>query len=389
MRTASIVLKEIWQRKWRFLMALVGIVLPITVFVAASNIMVYSQDEVRKTMLDMGLNFFILPRELDLGDYYTMNFGDATMPEDYVDKLFKALFRAKEGEKPAVIARHFFGMLHGRIEIDGHKAILTGVLPEKDPKAKPKPGDVLKPGEVKLGKVIADALNLGEDDVLTIKGHKLKVTQVLSEEGAGDDVRIKTDLHTAQDILGKGRVINAIEALSCVCYGMTPVQIAREMEKKLPGTRAITRTFIATVRWRTREHIRLVSIVLISLTLIMGGFAVANQAFADVRERRREIGMFLAIGAGPLWVAGLFLEKFVLLGLLGGAIGYLVGNYLARALGPGILKTWQPFQAASGFISWKLALIAMLIAVGMSLVCSAFSALKAARLDPAAILREE
>ncbi len=382
MGTSWLLVKEIWQRRWRFLIALVGIVLPVTVFVASTIVMVYSQDEVRKLGLDMGLNIFVVPRELDLDDYYTAEFGDAIMPEEYVGRIFGELF---DPRSPTIIARHFTGMLHGRIEVGGHKAILTGVMPEKD--LKPKPGTELEADEAHLGSVIAELLELRKGDTLEVGGEKLRVTKVLEEEGVHEDIRITTNLHTAQRILGREEGINTIEALSCVCK-LKPPEIVEEIEKRLPGTRAILRSKIARVRTKARRHIQLVATVLITLTLVVGGAAVASQSLAEVAERRREIGMFLAIGAGPWRIARLFLYKFVLLGVLGGLLGYVVGYLVAMRVGPGLFGVWKPFKAAFGFVGVLLAVGAVGLAVGMSLVIGSISTFKASRLDPAAILRE-
>lgn len=380
MGSFSLVLKEIWQRRWRFLIGLVGIALPIIVFVASTILMVYSQDEVRKMMKNFGLNIFILPRELELGDYYTAEFGDATMSEDYVEKLFRS---------GIISARHFTGMLQARVELSGHKGILTGVLPEKDRITKPKPEDILGPDETRLGSIIANRLGAKPGDTLTVMGQTLRVREALPEKGTVDDIRIRVHLHTAQKMLGKGGEINSIEALSCVCFGKSADDAARDIEKRLPGIQAIPIKEIAKVRRATREHIKLIAAVLISLTLIIGGVAVAMQAFANVAERRREIGMFLAIGASPYRIAWLFLQKFILLGILGGLIGYLLGSFLALALGPGLFTVWRPFKAAFGLVGPWLALSAVGIALGISLVFSSISVFKAAWLDPATILRGE
>ncbi len=77
----------------------------------------------------------------------------------------------------------------------------------------------------------------------------------------------------------------------------------------------------------------------------------------------------------------IFLLKALLLGLVGGVGGYVLGTVLAMTLGPklaGVPVLPMPL----------LALWAMLISVGLTLVASFFPARRAARLDPCATFQE-
>ncbi len=49
-----------------------------------------------------------------------------------------------------------------------------------------------------------------------------------------------------------------------------------------------------------------------ALTLLIGGVGVANIMYAVVKERTREIGVKMALGAKPAWITG----PFVLEGLV-------------------------------------------------------------------------
>ncbi|NQT21819.1 MAG: FtsX-like permease family protein, partial [Candidatus Omnitrophica bacterium] len=104
--------------------------------------------------------------------------------------------------------------------------------------------------------------------------------------------------------------------------------------------------------------------------------------FINVRERRREIGTLLAIGATPKIILKVFLQKAILLGLIGGFTGYIFGVFLAICLGPKIVKV--PVSPTLGWCLW-----AVVIAVIFSVVSSVIPAKRAANLDAAEILQEE
>jgi putative ABC transport system permease protein len=108
---------------------------------------------------------------------------------------------------------------------------------------------------------------------------------------------------------------------------------------------------------------------------------MANYMYANVYERRKEIGTLMALGAGSGIVLKLFLLKALLLGLAGGIGGYLLGTAMAVFLGPriaGVLVFPLP---------WLL-FLAVGVAVAIALCASYFPARRAALMDPSTALRE-
>jgi putative ABC transport system permease protein len=103
--------------------------------------------------------------------------------------------------------------------------------------------------------------------------------------------------------------------------------------------------------------------------------------YANVFERRREIGTLMALGANSGLVLRIFLLKALILGAAGGIGGYVLGTILAVILGPklaGVIVLPMPL----------LALLAVGISVALALVASFFPAWRAARLDPCATFQE-
>jgi putative ABC transport system permease protein len=115
--------------------------------------------------------------------------------------------------------------------------------------------------------------------------------------------------------------------------------------------------------------------------VVVGGVSVAAAMHGNVRERRREIGTFVALGATPGLVLRLFLGKAAALGLLGGLGGSLLGSALAVYLGP---------QLAGGPVRPPVlpAACATALAVAVVLGATYLPAQRASRLDPCSCLRE-
>ena len=117
------------------------------------------------------------------------------------------------------------------------------------------------------------------------------------------------------------------------------------------------------------------------IIVVVGGAGIANYMYANVFERRREVGTLMALGAESSLILRLFLVKAMLLGLAGGVGGFAIGTLLAVTLGPklaGVPVLPMPI----------LAVWAIVISVGIALLSSYFPARRAARLDPCATLQE-
>jgi len=65
-----------------------------------------------------------------------------------------------------------------------------------------------------------------------------------------------------------------------------------------------------------------------ALTLLVGGIGVANIMYAVVKEKTREIGVQMAIGAHRSWITGPFVLQGMTYTLLGGALGLVIAIVL-------------------------------------------------------------
>ena len=117
------------------------------------------------------------------------------------------------------------------------------------------------------------------------------------------------------------------------------------------------------------------------ISLLVGGIVIMNIMLASVKERTREIGVRLAVGARGLDIFFQFLVQTVLITALGGILGILLGYAILGQVGK--------FLNLSVMASPQMISAALTVSVGVGLIFGIFPAVRASRLDPVIALREE
>jgi putative ABC transport system permease protein len=402
MRLRTLVWREIFERKSQLLTSFLAILLGITVIVSIKNISHYSEMAVAREMDSLGANVLVLPKSSTLQDYYAADMQSETIPEEYVTQLAMSELEGLDNISPK---------LSMPIELQGKTFTLTGILPkdefqakaawsgagifsrpigcgasvgmmgseDKKTLARKRVIETLEDNEVLVGADVAAKLNLKEADKLDVLGKTFSVTAVLPQTGTVDDSRVFAHLHVVQDLSKKGPVINAIEVIGC-CQEISK-GLVEKINRLLPEAKVVTVAQIAESQIKINRMMSNLSLMFLVIIIFVGGASIANYMYANVFERRREIGTLMALGANSGVVLRIFLLKALILGVAGGIGGYVIGTILAVVLGPklaGVIVLPMPM----------LALLAVGVSVALALVASYFPARRAARLDPCATFQE-
>jgi len=410
--TFRLVLKELRERKSQLLTSFVAITLGITVIVAVRTMSHFSEKAVARELDNLGANVLILPKGATVTNYYTADFGEYVMPESYVDDITTSQLKGVDNLSPK---------LTEAISLRDQRVYLTGILPKNEFKSKPAwqtadgifarpegcgtvtPGPVAKAlggsaqggstevaprqaviaelgsAEVLVGSDVATRFGLTPGSTLPIKDETFTVKSVLPSTGTVDDTRIFAHLHTVQRLFGRGQVVNAIEMIGC-CKEISKGLIDG-LNRLLPEAKVVTIKQIAQTQLSTNTMMERFSVIFLVIILLVGAVSIANYMLANVYERRKEIGTLLALGATRRRISGVFFLKSALLGATGGLAGYGVGTVLAVTLGPRLAGV--PVLPLPALAGW-----AVLLSLIVSILASAIPVAKAARLDPAEILRE-
>jgi putative ABC transport system permease protein len=255
--------------------------------------------------------------------------------------------------------------------------------------------------EALIGDRLAQRLGLKVGDGIQIGGRNLHVVGILSSGGPEDD-QIVAPLHVAQKLSGRPGAVRRVYVSA-----LTKPEDAfarrdpRSMSPKMfdrwfcsPYAQAIAYQLQEAIPHSHVEQIRQVSqnegtvlsrikglMLLVTLAaLLASGLAVSAAMATAIFERRTEVGLMKALGAGHATVASLFFAEAALLALLGGAVGFFSGNYLAYAIGRSIFDSRIAVQPV-------LFPIVLAIATVVAFAGSAAAIRRAVRYDPVYVLR--
>lgn len=235
---------------------------------------------------------------------------------------------------------------------------------------------LLAPDALYLGRQVAADWNLGVGSIVEVTAGgrfvRLRVVGLIHNEAARSSL---WDRLAIMDIAAAQLLFQSIGRLDRIELVTTP---DRPLDDIVASVRAVLPPHLVVQRpaQRTKQVENMVWAFQLNLSvmswvgLLVGMFLIYNTIAFAVAQRRREIGIYRALGMTERRVAGLFLVEAGLLGLLGGLLGGLGGVWLARILVSLVSRTITDLYApvASGGLTLSMDMLAfMAVAKGVLL----------------------
>lgn len=122
-------------------------------------------------------------------------------------------------------------------------------------------------------------------------------------------------------------------------------------------------------------------VVLVGISMVVGGIVLMNTMLVSVTERTREIGIRKALGARRGAIVWQFLVESATLSVIGGTVGMQIGFLLAAIV--------SAFSVLPYVVNPNVVVVAFAVTILFGLVFGTYPAVRAARMNPVDALRAE
>lgn len=395
--------KAIILNKTRAMLTMLGIIIGVASVIAMLAIGEGSKESIKKNISSMGANMITIRpgagmmggvrmdqssmQSLKLSDYQALR-TQATLVRD-VSPLVNGSGQAIAGSYnwPTSI----YGASPAYLSIR-EWAVESGTMFDES--------DVKAFGKVAvIGKTIQENLFPGEENpigkTIRFKSIPFKVIGVLKEKGENtfgqdqDDIIIAPYTTVQKRILAQeylqsivASAVNeeqaeaAVNELTAILEKAHHINPADDNDFNISSQQEIINTFSST-----SEMLTVLLVAIASISLVVGGIGIMNIMYVSVKERTKEIGLRMAIGAKGRFIMLQFLIESVLISITGGILGVAIG----------LIATY----IISAVLGWPVSITAFSIVLSF-IVCTLtgvffgwYPARKAASSDPITALRYE
>ncbi len=243
-----------------------------------------------------------------------------------------------------------------------------------------------------LGAEMARVENIGIGDLMYSEhfNKEFMVSGILERTYSQDDGTFFIPLETAQKLVNReGKLsaialklkdVNTMDAMRNRIRAMMPAGYFVIGSKELSD--GILSFFGST---------RVMMFVMVAVAFIISVFGIVNTMLMAVLERRKEIAYLKCVGAGKRDLLRLISMETLAIAVLGSAVGTLFGVLLSPVFG-NVMSRFMAAYMPSGSIARPdvgIALLAFGVCTVIGLGCSLYPALRAARVVPMEVLRNE
>jgi putative ABC transport system permease protein len=339
MKLHNISFNNLGRRKGKMIFLVLGLFIGIATIVTLLSITESMSRDIEDRLDQFGANIVMVPKSENLSlsyggvsmggvNYKTVEFDEARIPE----------IRTIENSKNIGLVAP---KVLGAATVMGKNILLMGVDLETELQLKNwwqfQGAPPAAANELIIGSQTAATYKLAVGDSLAIGGEDFVVTTILKPTGASEDGIIIGDLHAFQKILGKEGKVSMVE-VQAFCRDCPITELVLQISEKFPEAKVTALRQAVMSKMQSIDMFKTFSYGIAVLVIFIGSLLVFVTMMGSVNERTREIGIFRAIGFRRGHVMQIILLEAMVVGLVGGILGYLGGNAIALAAMPFVLR---------------------------------------------------
>lgn len=380
MKSLTLVSKNLSRRKGRAIVSSIGLILAIAVIVSTFTVSAAMQAQVGNEIDKYGPNIVVTPNAQSINvPYGSVMVGNITIPENATHRILKIPNR--------INVNVLSPKLYNQIQYNDSTILVVGVIPDKELIIKKWwniDGSLPKndTNQILLGSALKISLGIEKDGFIQIQNSSFLVTGTLGETGSVDDFSIFMPLHTAQSLFGNSGQVSEID-VGALCNNCPVERIAQQITDAVPDVKAVPIKQAVETRMQATQQTANFSLLLASIILVVGIASIMNTMLASIHERKKEIGVFMSLGADNTQLYKMFLSESAILGVVGGIVGTSVGLLASMLIGPLLINIPVSFAEVPLFIIP----ICVGLSVGSSVIASLYPTWRASKIDPVKALK--
>ncbi len=384
MKLHDIALNNLRRRKSKMAFLVLGLVIAVSTAVTLLTLSKAMNADLASKLDEFGANIIITPKS----DNLELSYGGLTLSgvafdvKPLTDKDAQSVRTIKNSQNISIVAPKLLNVA----SINKRKILIVGVNFDQEVRLK-KWWSIVgnRPNaseEALIGADVKNTLQLGLNQAINVNGSTFKVSGILEPTGSQDDGIVFIPLQQAQKLFRKPNQLSVIE-VAALCYDCPIEEIVRQTAEKLPNAKVMAIKQTIESKMHAMHRFEDFSFGISAVVLIVGTLVVFTNMTASVNERRREIGVFRAIGFRQSSIMKIILTEAVITSSLAGLLGFFTGDATARV----VLPLLGMESATALRFDLIVLLFAWLLAVFVGVTASIYPAYKAAQLDPTLALK--
>jgi len=238
---------------------------------------------------------------------------------------------------------------------------------------------------IMIGSLAAELLHKKIGDVLEIEGHSFQIAGIFESSAMVENSALLMTLTNAQLITDKHGKVNVLNIkLKDGFVDKDIEQFKQQVHAKMPGFSAITSGELVHSNTIVRIS-KAMSNATILISSLVGALVVFNTMLMSINERKKDIGVLIALGWEKSSIMRLICYESIVLTLFGGLIGI--------ALGVGLTIGLENMELMRGKIEAifpaSFVIEVVFLSVFIGLLGGIYPAFSAARLRPSDAMRHE
>lgn len=233
-----------------------------------------------------------------------------------------------------------------------------------------------------LGRVAAESLNKHVGESLKFYESTFRIVGIYETGEPFEDGAAVILIEDAQKISGKPRQVNALLLELHPEADITRLQ--ERIEQRYDNLTA-TKSADFVDQQEMIKYIEAFTWGVSVVAILLGAVGIMNTMLMSVFERTSEFGVFRAVGWHPVRILNLVLKESLVVCILGSLMGV--------ALGYGVIRAVQNVPTFGSLISGRLSINLLgqagIIAIGLGLVGGGLPAIRASRLTPSEAINAE